>query len=71
MMHVDKNIAGNALSLPVTQRVELVELLLSSLDHPDKKFDELWAVEAESRIDAYEMSKIKTVSLDQVLSKYK
>jgi putative addiction module component (TIGR02574 family) len=71
MMHVDKNIAGNALSLPVTQRVELVELLLSSLDHPDQKFDELWAVEAENRIDAYEMSKIKTVSLEQVLSKYK
>jgi len=71
MMHIDKNIAGNALSLPVTQRVELVELLLSSLDHPDKKIDELWAVEAENRIDAYEMSKIKTVSLEQVLSKYK
>ena len=71
MMHIDKNIAGNALSLPVTQRVELVELLLSSLDHPDKKIDELWAVEAENRIDAYEMSKIKTASLEQVLSKYK
>ncbi len=71
MIHIDKNIAGNALSLPVTQRVELVELLLSSLDHPDKKIDELWAVEAENRIDAYEMSKIKTVSLEQVLSKYK
>ena len=71
MMHIDKNIAGNALSLPVTQRVELVELLLSSLDHPDQKIDELWAVEAENRIDAYEMSKIKTVSLEQVLSKYK
>ncbi|MFT6694467.1 MAG: putative addiction module component (TIGR02574 family) [Neolewinella sp.] len=70
-MHINKNIAGNALSLPVTQRVELVELLLSSLDHPDKKIDELWAVEAENRIDAYEMNKIKTASLEQVLSKYK
>jgi hypothetical protein len=67
-MHIDKNIAGNALSLPVTQRVEL---LLSSLDHPDKKIDELWAVEAENRIDAYEMNRIKTASLEQVLSKYK
>jgi len=71
MMHVDKIIADNALSLPVIQRVELVELLLSSLDHPDKEIDDLWAEEAESRIDAYEMGKVKAVSLEQVLSKYK
>jgi len=71
MIHLDKEIAGNALSLPVTQRVELVELLLASLDNPDKKIDELWANEAESRIDAYEEGKIKSISLENVLSKYK
>jgi len=71
MMHVDKKIAGNALSLPVTQRVELVELLLASLDNPDKNIDELWAVESENRIDAYEAGKIKTISLEKVLSQNK
>ncbi|WP_250657512.1 addiction module protein [Alkalimarinus coralli] len=71
MTHIDKTIVGDALSLPVTQRVELVELLLSSLDNPDKKIDKLWAAEAESRIDGYEEGKIKTVSLERVLSKYK
>ena len=71
MIHVDKKIAGNALSLPVTQRVELVELLLASLDSPDKAIDKLWAKEAESRIDAFEAGKLKSISLDNVLSKYK
>jgi len=71
MIHVDKEIAGNALSLPVTQRVELVELLLASLDNPDKKIDELWANEAESRLNAYDEGKIKSISLENVLSKYK
>lgn len=71
MIHVDKKIAGNALSLPVTQRVELVELLLASLDSPDKAIDKLWAKEAESRIDAFEAGKLKSLSLEKVLSKYK
>ena len=71
MIHVDKKIAGNALSLPVTQRVELVELLLASLDSPDMAIDKLWAKEAESRIDAFEAGKLKSISLDKVLSKYK
>lgn len=71
MVHVDKEIAGNALSLPVIQRVELVELLLASLDTPDKTIDELWAKEVESRVDAFEAGKLKTVSLENVLSKYK
>jgi putative addiction module component (TIGR02574 family) len=60
-----------ALSLPVTQRVELVELLLASLDIPGKTIDELWAKEADSRIDGFESGKIKVVSLENILSKYK
>ncbi len=71
MMHVDKKIAGNALSLPVTQRVELVELLLASLDNPNKEIDKIWAEEAESRVDAFDSGKLKSISLDRALSKYK
>ncbi len=71
MSHVDKAIVDDALSLPAAQRVELVELLLASLDTPDKKIDQLWAAEAESRVDAYESGKLKTVSLANVLFNYK
>lgn len=71
MSNVDKEIARDVLSLPVNQRAELVELLLASLDRPDQEIDKLWAEEVENRINAYELGKIKTVSLQSVLSKYK
>ncbi len=60
-----------ALTLKPAQRAELIDKLLSSLDKPDKDIDELWAKEAESRIDAYEQGKIKAAALDEVLEKYK
>jgi putative addiction module component (TIGR02574 family) len=47
----------------------LVEKLLASLDQPDKTIDELWAKEAENRIDAYEAGNIKAVSAEQVFGK--
>ena len=71
MISIDKSLVGDALSLPAIQRVELVELLLASLDKPDISVDQLWAEESESRIDAYESGKLKSVSLQSVLSKYK
>jgi len=40
------------LSLPVQERAEIVEALLSSLDEPDSTVDALWAKEAEARLDA-------------------
>ena len=60
-----------ALTLKPAQKAELIDKLLSSLDRPDKDIDELWAREAESRIDAYEQGKIKAVALENVLKKYR
>jgi len=60
-----------ALTLRPAQKAELIDKLLSSLDKPDKDIDELWAKEAESRIDAYETGKIRAVDLEKVLEKYR
>jgi putative addiction module component (TIGR02574 family) len=49
---------------------QLIDKLISSLDKPVKKIDELWTKEAEDRIDAYDQGKLKAVSLDKVLEKY-
>ena len=41
-------------------RAELIEKLLASFSFPDRKSnDELWATEAEDRIDAYGRGDIK------------
>ena len=56
-----------ALSLPPGERAELAERLLSSLDPPtQKRLDELWAAEAEDRLDAFDRGEIKAVPAEQV-----
>ena len=70
-MAAPKDIVEKALSLNPLEKADLVDRLLSSLDQPDQAITELWAREAESRLDAYEAGKLKAVSLEKVLSKYK
>lgn len=70
-MAAPKDIIEKALSLKPLEKADLVDRLLSSLDQPDQAITELWANEAESRLDAYEAGKLKAVSLEKVLSKYK
>jgi putative addiction module component (TIGR02574 family) len=61
-----------ALSLPPAERAELTDRLLTSLDPPpDKKIDELWAQEAENRLDAFDRGDIKTVSAKDVFGKHR
>jgi len=70
-MAIPNEILREALPLKPAQKAELVDRLLSSLDNPDEEIDRLWAQEAQSRIDAYEKGKIKTITLEKVLEKYK
>ena len=60
-----------ALTLRPSEKAQLIDRLISSLDKSDKEIDELWAKEAEDRIDAYDQGKIKTISLEEVLKKYR
>jgi len=65
------NIFKEALTLRPSEKVQLINKLISTLDKPDKEIDELWAKEAEDRIDAYDQGKLKVVSLEKVLQKYR
>lgn len=70
-MSTPKEILKDALTLKPAEKAELVNELLSSLDKPDRNIDQLWAKEAESRIDAFEQGKLKAITLEMVLEKYK
>ena len=70
-MATPKDILEQAISLQPIEKAELVDTLISSLDKSDNSLDLLWANEAESRLSAYKNGKLKSVSLDEVLSKYK
>ena len=65
------NIFEEASALSPFKKAQLIDKLISSLDKPDKEIDELWAKEAEDRIDAYDQGKLKAVSLEKVLQKYR
>ena len=65
------NVFKEALTLKPSQKAQLIDKLLSSLDKSDREIDEMWAREAEDRIDAYDLGKIKAISLEKVLKKYR
>jgi putative addiction module component, TIGR02574 family len=70
-MTTTDNIFKEALTLTPSEKAQLIDKLISSLDKPDKEIDELWAKEAEDRINAYDQGKLKAVSVEKVLQKYR
>jgi putative addiction module component (TIGR02574 family) len=54
-----------ALALPVDERADLVERLLSSLDPLEPKIEKLWAAEVEDRINALERGELRTISAEE------
>ena len=70
-MAASAEILKEALKLPATERAELIDGLLSSLDEPDRNLDRLWAKEAEDRINAYDQGQIKALTIQEVLEKYR
>lgn len=58
-----QQILHQALSLPPEERLEVAELLLTSLDSASRqRIDELWAAEAEDRLDAFNRGEIPSIS---------
>ncbi len=70
-MATPEEILKEAITLRPSDQARLVDHLISNLDKPDPELDKRWAEEAESRIDAYKSGRLKAVTLDEVLSKYK
>ncbi|MFQ5676619.1 MAG: addiction module protein [bacterium] len=53
-------------SLPVDIKTKLIEKLLNSLHPTQEKIDELWAEEAEKRVNEIKTGKVKTIPGDEV-----
>jgi putative addiction module component (TIGR02574 family) len=65
-----EQILKQALALPLQERAELVEQLLATFQSPpDPNLDELWAREANDRLDAYERGELKAVSAEEVFDR--
>lgn len=55
-----------ALELKANDRSKLIDELLKSLDKPDEEIDEVWANEADSRLEAYRKGEIKAVPMEDI-----
>ncbi|HEV8658622.1 MAG TPA: addiction module protein [Thermoanaerobaculia bacterium] len=65
-----KDIASEALELPITARAELAKQLLDSLDNVSEEENEkLWAQEAERRYSEYKAGNIKAVPAEEVFAR--
>jgi len=70
MSRQSEQVLAEALDLPPIERAEIVEKLLSSFEFSERKaIDELWAQEAESRIDAYERGELAAIPAKEVFEK--
>ena len=70
MIRNTAKVVADALSLPPRSRARLADKLLESLDQPkQREIDNLWAEEAEDRIDAYEKGEIRVISGKEVFRK--
>ena len=64
-----KELFDEAVSLPVEIRSQLVDKLLRSLHPLQKEIDELWAAEAEKRVEEIKSGKVKAIPGDEVFKK--
>ncbi|MCH7880601.1 MAG: addiction module protein [Proteobacteria bacterium] len=61
-----KEILKQAMTLTPEERFLIVESLIKSLDQPDEKLDEIWAKEAENRLDAYREKRLESIPMEEV-----
>ncbi len=58
-------------SLSDIEKLRLVDAILAELDRADPEIDLIWAEEARKRWDAYKGGRLRTISYEEVMSKYR
>lgn len=69
MSQIDK-ILVDVLALNTSDKVQVMDKILTSLQPINKGVDALWAKEAEERIIAYKEERVPTVEIEDVFQKY-
>jgi putative addiction module component (TIGR02574 family) len=66
MTESTQQILQEALTLPPTERMILIDQLVASLDRPDPDLDKLWIQEAEARLTAYQSGELDAIPVEAV-----
>lgn len=68
-MQTMRQVFSDALALPPVERAELIDELFFSFDRSNRnRLDQLWATEAESRIDAFERGEFAAIPAEEVFA---
>jgi putative addiction module component (TIGR02574 family) len=68
-VHGSREIIEDAESLPVEERVRIVDALLRSLNPPDPDIERQWIEVAQRRFEELRSGKVKAVPGDEVMAK--
>lgn len=68
-MATTEELLNQLLSLPLDTRARVAQRLIESLGSADSTNKELWDVEIESRLDAYERGDLQAVLGDEVIAR--
>jgi putative addiction module component (TIGR02574 family) len=71
MSELAEKLIEQALGLPANERAAFAERLLSSLDPELSEIDQLWALEAEDRLDAFERGEMESIPAEEVFNAIK
>jgi putative addiction module component (TIGR02574 family) len=58
-------------ALADSEKLALVDIILSKLDKPDPEIDSVWANETRNRWKAYKAGNIGAVAYEQVMDKHR
>lgn len=66
MTHAAQELASLAAKLTPSDRLQLVETILATLDQPDPEISAAWTAEAEDRLAAYRRGELAAVDESEV-----
>jgi putative addiction module component (TIGR02574 family) len=71
MSTLTDEVAAKISDLSDSEKLQVVDLILSQLDRPDPEIDKVWANEARARWEAYKAGRLQTVSYDEAMARYR
>jgi putative addiction module component (TIGR02574 family) len=71
MRSAAEKVRKQARALPDSDKLQLVDVLLTELDKPDPEIDRVWAAESQHRWKAYKAGKMKAIPYSEVMKKFK
>jgi hypothetical protein len=66
-MNIKKNVLNEVMHLKPQEKFFLIELLVTSLDRPDKGINAIWLEEAQKRLKAHRSGLTRKITANKIL----